>query len=389
MLLVEIFFWVLLLLLWYAYIGYGMVMMLYQRLRKKRYHFSVATDSFPVTIIIPAFNEAQVIEEKINNVFAFDYPSHLMEVMVVTDGSTDNTLNLLKKYPSVKVIHDGNRKGKAAAINSAMRAVTTPFVVITDANTMADAQALHYMMRHFINAEVGAVASEKKIVMKQNDSGIAATGESLYWQYESFMKKTESEVNSTIAVAGELFSMRTSLFNSLDEQIILDDFFISVNILRQGFRVIYEPEALAVEKASVSLAEEAKRKIRIGAGAAQALQYLGCFPYRSLFLNMQYVARRVIRWIIGPIALPLLLWLNSVLVMRPFHSSFYLYIFALQLFFYWLAVAGFFLNRLHGIPRILIAPFYFLFMNACMFIGFIRYFRGMQPVLWEKSLREL
>jgi len=271
-----------------------------------------------VSVIVPAYDEALVIEQKIQNLLSLISEGWTVEIIVVTDGSTDESVNIIHQYPSVKLLHQSLRQGKAAAINRAVAAATNNIIIITDANTLINKDALMYLIPHFNNANVGGVSGEKRIMPK----GAVGVSESLYWQYESFMKKTESSINSVIAGAGELFAFRKELYQPLQENLLIDDFMLSASILRQGYRIAYEENAIATEPPSQSLLDEANRKIRIGAGAAQAMSMLGFFPYKSFALNVQYITRRIIRWLIGPIALPVLL-LFSYLIFHQTQMPFF------------------------------------------------------------------
>src|SRR5690606_26778994 len=155
-------------------------------------------------------------------------------------------------------------------IQRAMHFVTTPFVIFTDANTLLNKESVHNIMRHYSDNRVGGVAGEKKIIAVSTDA-ITATGEGLYWKYESWLKKMDSSFYTVVGAAGELFSIRTELYTHPGNNVLLDDFIISLRICQAGYKVSYEPEAYALESASASLEEEKKRKIRISAGAFQSI----------------------------------------------------------------------------------------------------------------------
>lgn len=213
----------------------------------------------PATIIVTAYNEETILEQKIKNTLAIDYPADKLRIIIITDGSTDGSEKIVQQYPSVVLLHQAERRGKYAAIKRAMQQVKTPIVVFSDANTMLNVACLKRIAVHYKNEKVGGVAGEKKIIRDKNVSAVGEA-EGLYWQYESFMKRLDASLNTVTGAAGELFSIRTSLFRELNDELILDDFVISMQICLQGYKIEYEPEAFATEQPSISLAEEEKEK---------------------------------------------------------------------------------------------------------------------------------
>ena len=387
MTILYILFYTSLIILFYSYLGYGLLLWL---LPGKKRKISDSGHPFPgVTVIIAAWNEEQVLEQKIQNTLSLDYPAGLLRVIVVTDGSTDNPGAILKKYTGILHLHQPVRQGKYAAIREAMRHVSTPVVVFTDANSMLNPEAITRLTAHYADPEVGAVAGEKKISAGNNNTAVGQA-EGMYWRYESFMKNLDARFYTVVGAAGELFSIRTSLFRPLEKEMILDDFIISMQVGLQGFRTAYEPGAFAAETASASLHEEQKRKIRIAAGAYEAAGILhGLLPFtRFPRLYFQYFSRRILRWFFCPFLLIVVLLTNSIIVLQPDAPFFYQLVLAAQGLYYLLSLAGWLLLRAGkkaGIPGI---PYYFLFMNFCLVRGFIRYHRKKHSVLWEKAERQ-
>ncbi|MBS1626653.1 MAG: glycosyltransferase [Bacteroidetes bacterium] len=379
----QFIFWVLLALLFHSYIGYALVMYIIGLFRKQQTIIHTNINCNKVSIIIPAYNEVLVIEQKIKNLLLLNSNQLQIEIIFITDGSTDNSINIINNYPQIKLLHQPIRQGKAVAINRAVQNATHSIIIITDANTLINKDALLYMLPHFNNKNIGGVSGEKRIMAK----GAVGISESLYWQYESFMKKTESSIHSVIAGAGELFAFRKELYKPLQENLLIDDFMLSASILQQGYRIVYEEKAIATEPPSTSLLQEANRKVRIGAGAAQAMKILGFFPYKNSALNFQYQTRRVIRWIIGPIALPALLIFNYFIFHQTQSSLFYYFLY-IQIVFYCMAALGFLLQLLRINLKLLTIPFYFVFMNMCMLAGIIKYSVVGQSVNWRKAQRQ-
>lgn len=347
-----------------------------------------SAEIMPATIIVTAYNEETILEQKIKNTLAIDYPADKLRIIIITDGSTDGSEKIVQQYPSVVLLHQAERRGKYAAIKRAMQQVKTPIVVFSDANTMLNAACLKRIAVHYKNEKVGGVAGEKKIIRDKNVSAVGEA-EGLYWQYESFMKRLDASLNTVTGAAGELFSIRTSLFRELNDELILDDFVISMQICLQGYKIEYEPEAFATEQPSISLAEEEKRKVRISAGAYQSVGYLKeCLNiFKHPLLSFQYISRRLLRWIFCPLLLLVLLVSNILIVADQSPASFYNWTFYAQVVFYLLAFLGWLFVRSGKKAGIFTIPFYFVFMNYCLVKGFTRFATGHQTVLWEKSLR--
>jgi cellulose synthase/poly-beta-1,6-N-acetylglucosamine synthase-like glycosyltransferase len=331
-------FWFSAAILFYSYAGYGILVFLLNSL-KTVFHPSrkimAEEEIIPVTLIVTAYNEEQVLLEKIRNCLAIDYPAGQFRLVFITDGSADRSAELISRYPSITLLHQPERKGKYAAIKRAMQLVKTPVVVFSDANCLLNPGCIHHMMKHYNDPETGAVAGEKKIL---RSSGVSAVGkaEGIYWRYESWMKKLDAGFYSVIGAAGELFSIRTSLFRELDDEIILDDFIISMQVCLQGYKIAYEPCAYAVEAASISLQEEEKRKVRISAGAYQSVRYLrnALNILKYPLLGFQFISRRLLRWICCPFLLVILLLTNILITLYQPGGDLYKMILLLQYFFF-------------------------------------------------------
>jgi cellulose synthase/poly-beta-1,6-N-acetylglucosamine synthase-like glycosyltransferase len=392
MLIPVIFFWISLSILFFCYIGYGIVLFAFNRIKalfavKPTEH--AASEWLPVTIIISAYNESAVLDKKVKNTLDIDYPADKLKIIFVTDGSTDGSDAIVRKYPGLLLMHQAERKGKLAAIKRAMQEVKTPIVVFSDANTELNKECIQHIASHYSNPKTGGVAGEKKIISDRYSSAVGEA-EGFYWKYESFMKKQDADFNTVVGAAGELFSIRTELFAPPGDNIILDDFVISMQVCLMGYKIEYEPAAFAIEFPSSSLAEEAKRKIRISAGAYQCIGYLkGVLNiFRYPVLSFQYISRRLFRWVLCPLMLAALLLLNIIIVSKENTPHFFTWFMYVQLFFYLLAFIGWLVIRSGKKAGILAIPFYFVFMNYCLVRGFSRFIKRKQTVLWEKSVRQ-
>jgi poly-beta-1,6-N-acetyl-D-glucosamine synthase len=382
-------FWICFFIVFYAYVGYGMLLFLIIKLKRifKGKPKPLPTDFEPeVSIVIAAYNEADFIHEKIKNTLEIDYPTEKLQLIFVTDGSSDRTPQIIAAYPQLQLFHQAERQGKIAAVHRVMAYIKTPFVIFTDANTYLNKEVVRNIVRHYANPQVGAVAGEKRIVEKDEDDASGA-GEGFYWKYESALKKWDSELYSVVGAAGELFSIRTEGYEEIPKDTIIEDFYLTLRIAQKGYRVIYEPQAYATETASAAIKEELKRKVRIAAGGIQAIVRLKSLlnPFKYGVLSFEYISHRVLRWTLAPLALPLLLISNLVLAMNG--SLFFQVMLALQVLFYGIVGLGhWFALRSIKIKAFFI-PYYFFVMNYAVYAGFIRYIKGSQSVIWEKSKR--
>jgi cellulose synthase/poly-beta-1,6-N-acetylglucosamine synthase-like glycosyltransferase len=389
----KILFWLGVSLIFYAYLGYGLVLLvlLYLKQTPKTKHLDETIPTTKVTFIVCAYNEEDWIAEKIQNSLAIQYPRERISFLFVTDGSDDATTEIIRQYPFPpdvhwQLLHQAERKGKIAAFQRAMEHVSTPVVVSTDANTQVNTDAVWLLVRHFEDQIVGAVAGEKRIAMgKKNDASSA--GEGIYWKYESKLKQWDSELWSVVGAAGELFAFRTEAYEDVPTDTLVEDFYLTMRIAQKGWRVQYEPAAFAVESSSASVAEEMKRKVRIAAGGLQAVSRL--WPLLNIFkyglLSFQYISHRVLRWTIAPLFLPLVLFSNILLAITC--SPSYTLFLAIQCIFYCAAILGWILEKRKVRVKALFVPYYFCLMNWAMYAGFWRLIKGQQSVIWEKAKR--
>lgn len=387
---IEILFWFCIFVVFYTYIGYGML--LYLLVKIKEIFRKPPTRELPqelpeVTLLIPAYNEESVVKEKMANTLALNYPIAKLKIVWITDGSTDNTNALLGEYPQVEVLFDPRRGGKAAAFNRAMPFIKTPIVVYTDANTMLCEDTISEMVKEFTDPQVGCVAGEKRVSLKKQQN--AAAGEGIYWRYESTLKALDYRLYSAVGAAGELFAIRTNLFIELPKDTLLDDFMLSMKIAQNGYKIAYCDKAYAVESASADIKQEAKRKVRIAAGGIQSIirlkALLNIFRYGTL--SFQYISHRVLRWSVTPLFLFAMFPLNIMLAIYSDPQWLYIALLAGQTLFYALGLCGYMMNNKEIKNKFIFIPYYFLFMNVCVLQGvsYLRKNRGNGA--WEKAKR--
>lgn len=386
----EIIFWIIAFGIVYTYLGYGLVLYLMVRIKRlfiKRVIPELGDDELPeITLLVAAYNEYDYVDEKMQNTLAMNYPAQKLHLMWVTDGSDDGTPELIReRYPQVEVLHQPERRGKIAAMNRAVKFVKTPIIVFSDANTVIGADSLRRIAALFSKPDVGCVSGEKRI-LNEEKAAASSAGEGIYWKYESTLKRWDAELYSAVGAAGELFAVRTELFNEVEPDTLLDDFIISLRIAMKGYRIEYDPDAYAAEWASASIAEELKRKIRIAAGGIQSVVRL--YPLLNIFkygiLSFQYISHRVLRWAVTPFLLPLALIINILLAPD---SILYSIMLILQGLFYLGGFVGQQLEHRKLKVKIFFIPYYFLFMNYAVFLGFFRYLRNQQSVNWERARR--
>lgn len=388
----EVTFWISALMVFYTYIGYGIILFFLVKIKEKLLkpiEKKVAQDVLPeVTLLIAAYNEESVVHDKMANTLNLDYPKEKLKVLWVTDGSTDSTNTELLKYDCVEILYESKRGGKTAALNRGISHVTTPLIVFTDANTMINSTAILEIVSLFSSPNVGCVACEKRIAMNSRDSA-SAGGEGIYWKYESKLKELDARLFTAVGAAGELYAIRRELYESIENDTLLDDFVLSMKIAGKGYKIEYCKSAFAVESGSYDMKEERKRKIRIAAGGFQAIYRLQGLlnPFKYKLLSFQYISHRVLRWTITPILLFALLPLNFYIVMNG-GVHIYLIILCLQILFYILGVLGMILENRKVKNRLLFVPYYFLFMNINVILGFVYLAKKRKgDGTWEKSRR--
>jgi cellulose synthase/poly-beta-1,6-N-acetylglucosamine synthase-like glycosyltransferase len=390
---VKLIFWICLFLVFYTYIGYGLllyVLLLLKRTfgRKPPVLTLPADDQLPaVTLMICAFNEEEVIKEKMENIRQIDYPRDKFCVMWVTDGSTDRSNQLLSAYDDVTLVFSPERRGKAAAMQHGLQENKAEFVVFTDANTMLNTNSIREIVRLFMDERVGCVSGEKRVAARA-DGEVAAEGEGLYWRYESTLKRWDSELYSAMGAAGELFAVRMSHYRAAPSNALLDDFMISMLMVEDGHRIAYTSEAYAVEYGSANMHEESKRKRRIAAGGLQSIWWLRSLmnPLKYPVASFLFVSHRVLRWSVTPFAMLALIPLNVALILMGC-GTVYTVIGVLQALFYAAAAMGWLLDKIGRKSKLLYVPYYFMFMNVNVFRGISYLTTHHTSGTWEKAKR--
>jgi biofilm PGA synthesis N-glycosyltransferase PgaC len=376
-LLLIILLWLSALAVVWTYAGYPLFTLLLARWRPRPHHRADIQPS--VSLIIPAYNEQAVIAEKLENVLGLDYPREKREILVVADGSTDQTVEIVECYAprGVQLLFQPQRRGKIAAMNRAVPHACGEILVFSDANAMLEQTSLPMLVRNFADPQVVCVSGEKRI---RSDNQVQARGESAYWRFEARVKEAESQVSTVIGAVGEFFAIRREHYRSVEEDNVIEDFVLSMRLVMEGWRIVYEPEAVAWEEASPSLRAEWERRARNIAGGYQAIGRLrGLLSPRHGLVAFQYFSHKVLRWT-APFTM-LLAWASSALL---YNLDFYRLLFWGQTGFYLLALMGWGTILLGWKRRLLQLAFYFCFANSTALGGFVRYVTGTQSVIWKK-----
>jgi cellulose synthase/poly-beta-1,6-N-acetylglucosamine synthase-like glycosyltransferase len=375
-------FWLCLALLAYVYLGYPLLLAALPK-RDAAAKADLPEDRLPmVSLIVAAYNEEKVIEEKVRNALALDYPREKLEIWVASDGSTDRTNEVLARFEGegIRVNYVEPRGGKTRALNLTVPRTSGEILVFSDANAMYRPDALRKLVRHFANPAVGAVSGDVRLL---NEDVSFGQSEGLYYRYERWIQLQESRLGSIIGVDGAMYALRRELFVPPSNNIILDDFVISMTAAGKGFRVLYDPEAVATESATPDAAQEFRRKIRISAGAAQAaVQGEGLPPLRQPLLLWGYLSHKALRWL-SPWFLLGLFFANVHLLGRSAGYGLFL---AAQAAGYGLALYG--VRRSRGrMPRWVQIPFFFALQNAAYGIGVVKGILTVQTGTWERTGR--
>jgi cellulose synthase/poly-beta-1,6-N-acetylglucosamine synthase-like glycosyltransferase len=330
-----------------------------------------------VTLIIPAYNEADCLEVKIRNLAQIDYPAAKLDVILVSDGSTDGSNEILGavQHPGIRTLILPDRMGKANALNVAISRARSEVLILSDASTLLAPDAVQKLVRHFSNPTVGAVCA----ALEFERTSESKHTEGIYWNYEGMLRLMESRLGATLTASGALYAVRRSAFKPLSTRTVIDDFAIPMNVRRLGFTVLYDPEAKAVEFAASSVGGEFTRRIRIAVGSFRALKsILGSRMDASTFFA--FVSHKLLRWIL-PFLVIALLVSNAVVLSR---SPLYLISFCGQLLFYgWACLGAIFHDRLKHVPGALLA-YFLLAMNMAYLVGFARLFMRREEVTWKR-----
>lgn len=373
----EVIFWLLAAVVVYVYAGYPLLLVVLSGLGARRPVRKGEAEP-GVTLIVSAFNEAAVIADKIRNSLALDYPREKIEIVVISDASDDGTDEIVGQFAAqgVRLLRMNDRGGKTLGLNAGVRAAKGEIVVFSDANAMYLPDAIRKMARNFADPAVGAVVGESTYA---DAEGGAQQSESLYWKYETGIKRLETQIGSTVGGDGAIYAIRRSLYRDMRAD-ALSDFVNPMQIVMAGYRCIYEPEAQSVEEAAEGFDKEFRRKVRIVNRAWRATWTLPALlnPLRFGWFSLELVSHKLLRWLM-PLFLVAVLLLNVLLVER---APLYSWLLVLQLVFYALALAGYLTRGRPTQPRLIYVPYYFCLVNIASARGIIEAYRGRTYTTW-------
>jgi cellulose synthase/poly-beta-1,6-N-acetylglucosamine synthase-like glycosyltransferase len=373
-------FWLAIALIVYAYIGFSLLIIIAARLKNRRVQQKTITPR--VSLIIPVWNEERTIAERLENALSLDYPVGALEIIVASDGSNDNTEVIVTKYEAQGVrLLSFPRRGKIHALKDAVASAAGEILVFSDANSMYKRDALRMLVRNFADPEVGGVCGNQ-IYLKAKKADATSQGEGMYWSFDKWLKRMESLTGSIVSAHGAIYAIRRSLYQPPASAAVTDDFAISTAVIEQGYRLVFEGEAIAYEEPTASAALEFGRKVRIMTRGLRGvlLRRRLLNPFRYGFYSLELFSHKVLRRLV-PVFLLVLLGASFVLSGR---NDFYLTVTVAQVLFYVLAALGYSLRR-HRLGRLkfFYIPFFYCLANAAALIAVIRILRGKKVERWQ------
>ncbi len=375
-------FWISFGILLYIYFGYPLFLLALSKIRKNPHKID---ENFfpPVSFIIPAHNEEEVIEAKLKNSLAIDYPNEI-EIILAIDASTDRTFEIASQFPQINIKDFKSRRGKMAILNEVVQQTKNDIVVFTDANALFAKDVFKKLIPHLADSRVGCVGGVKSITT----NGKVGKHEGIYWKFENFLKEKESIINSCF-VDGSIYALKKEFYPlPKDNNIIMDDFAISLGVINKSQRVVFEPNAVAYEGVSLNSGGEFKRKIRILQGAITAIRVFSIRP-----VLFQIISHKIARWstfvfMVTLLVSNLVIFFNVSIVGNLYYPLYQLAL-LLQLLFYGIAIFGWGFELFKWkLPSIIYFPFYFCLTSLAQIIGFLKYIGGKNRYpFWEKIER--
>jgi cellulose synthase/poly-beta-1,6-N-acetylglucosamine synthase-like glycosyltransferase len=377
----ELVFWLSFVLLVYVYFGYPAIAALRTTLRPRPH--LVAPMEPTVSIVVVAYNEAERIGARIENLLALDYPADRREIVVASDGSTDATVERAGQYTDagVTVRPLAMRRGKAAVLGTIVPGLRGDIVVFADARQQFDADTLRALVDNFADPGVGAVSGELVLATRAG-TGAAGHGTAFYWRYETFIRSAEARSDSTIGATGAIYAIRRGLFEPIPDDTILDDVLIPLRIVRRGFRVLFEPRARAYDWASTTAGQEFARKARTTAGTFQlfARERWLFNPWRNRlwFETMSHKALRL--------ALPVMHLAFFAAAAALVGDWMYRWALGAQVMFYGAALIGYAQRHAERRSFVFSVPCALCLLCWATVVGFIRFLTRRQQVTWERVI---
>ncbi len=373
----EIAFWSAVSLIVFTYAGYSLVILVLSRLVHnpvRRSHIEPR-----VTYLITAYNEEKNIAAKLEQVLTLDYPADRLEIIVASDGSTDRTDQVVKGFSDrgVKLIRVEGRVGKTETQNQAVRQAAGDIIIFSDATTRYERSAIRNLVRNYADPSVGAVSGRYEYC---NPTGAAiGLGSILFWKYENAIKTMQTNIKTITGCCGCIYSVRRDAYAPLPADII-SDLVEPLKVLEKGYRIVFEPDAIAYEETTEKSKEEFRMRVRVIARGMRGLLYMKTLfnPFRHGFVAFQLLSHKVLRWFI-PVFMMIALVSNLFLLGIPFYNL----TLALQLAFYALALIGYVAEPRNLLAKPLTIPLYFVTVNLASVVAMYRIWRGYKAVTWE------
>jgi len=386
----QFLFWACLFLIIYAYLLYPVVLFAawvgsqirrdlgYLAGRQERRSRPLPAAELPaLTMLVPAYNEEAHLLDKLANLSELDYPADKLQVIFISDASTDNTNQILSgaQQSNVEVIFLPERGGKPSALNQGVLRARHELLIFSDAATLFAPDALRTLVRHFSDPEVGAVCG----ALQFRGSKESQQTEGVYWGYESMLRLMESRLGATLTASGAIFALRRCCYAALAADTVIEDFVIPMNARRLGYRVLYDPEAVATEFAAASVSGEFRRRVRLAIGSFRNLASFLRIPLPT-FTRVAFLSHKVLRWMV-PFLLIGVLLSNAFLYANGFYRA------ALigQLLFYFWAALGFLFREPMQKIRYGLVGYFLLLMNVAFLVGFFRFVFGKHQATWERA----
>jgi len=330
-----------------------------------------------VTLIVPAYNEEAHLKDKIANVGEIDYPRDRLQVIVVSDGSTDRTNEILAAVddPAIETLLLPARSGKATALNRALERARHGVLVFSDASTLFRPDAIRRLVRHFADPRVGVVCGA--LGFRGGDEFSRTEG--VYWRYETSLRLMEARLGATLTASGAIYALRRECYRPLMADDVIDDFVVPMRARALGFQVVFDPEAQAIEFAGESVRDEFTRRVRIATGSFRALRELAQVPLAPLAC-LAFFSHKVLRWVL-PFLLIGLFGANLALLDD---GRLYQGMLAAQCAFYlWAGVGFVFRERVRRVPLALLC-YFLVAINVAFLVGFLRFLGGRKETAWQR-----
>lgn len=364
----------------YVYIGYPLLLIVLDRMVKGK-ALATANITPTVSLIVSCYNEVDVVEQKIKNCLAIDYPLAQMEIIFVSDGSDDGTDEIIKQYcdERIKIIRQEGRLGKTMGLNLAIAEAVGEIVVFSDANAMYKADAIKMLVRNFHELSVGYVVGAA--IYQDDEVSSAGSSENVYWQYEMFIKKIESKLHSVVGGDGAIYAIRKSLYQPLDQEDI-NDFVNPLQIIANGYRGIFDADAICYEQTAGDFDKEGKRKQRIVNRSFTGLMKNKTVlnPFKFGFYALEVLSHKLLRWLIPFF---ILIAAVGIIALAQMKIEIFQWLLLLGIVFSWSIVLGELLKDWSSCPSILLIPYYFYLVNINSMEGVIQSLRGKVQITWS------